>query len=69
MHKIIATALIALGVSMWAAAPAQAWYCRATSPQAWGEGWGSLRYARNRALAECAIRTPRWSRCYIRYCN
>jgi hypothetical protein len=49
---------------------ASAWYCRADSPSAYG--WGqnySRRAAIRRALAECAVRTPRWQRCRISYCN
>lgn len=61
-----------LGASMFALVPtdASAWTCRARSPTgAWG--WGSnysLYAAQRRALWECAIRTPRWSRCYITRC-
>ena len=50
---------------------ASAWYCRATgSSGAWGWGSsGSLSAAKSRALAECAVRTPRNHVCYIRYCR
>jgi hypothetical protein len=49
---------------------ASAWYCRADSPSAYG--WGSSssrRVAVRRALAECAVRTPRYQTCRISYCN
>jgi hypothetical protein len=49
---------------------ANAWVCRATSNTgAWGWGSGNLGYARQRALAECAVRTPRGYYCRISSCN
>jgi hypothetical protein len=48
---------------------AHAAYCEARS--AYSSGWvsGSLNYARRRALAECAVRTPRGYTCYITGCR
>ena len=74
MKKLLA--LTVLGVLVGGAtlvgAPteANAWYCRAESPSAYG--WArndSLSAARRRALRECAVRTPRYQTCYIRYCR
>jgi hypothetical protein len=49
---------------------ALAWYCYASSPSAYGWGsHGSRSVASRRALAECAVRTPRYQTCYIRYCR
>jgi hypothetical protein len=48
---------------------AHAAYCEARSAYASGWGSGSLQYARRRALAECAIRTPRGYTCYITGCR
>lgn len=48
---------------------AHAAYCEARSPYATGWGSGSLNYARRRALAECAVRTPRGYTCYITGCR
>jgi hypothetical protein len=49
---------------------ALAWYCHATSPAAYGWGsHGNRSVAVRRALAECAVRTPRYQTCYIRYCR
>ena len=50
---------------------ASAWYCRAESGTG-AYGWGQnndMGTARRRALYECAVRTPRNSRCVIRYCQ
>jgi hypothetical protein len=74
MKKLLA--LTALGVLVGGATligsptEANAWGCRATSPSAWGQSSG-YRYrseAVNRALRECAVRTPRYETCYIRSC-
>jgi len=48
----------------------RAWYCFAASPSA--SGWStspSRVSAAQRALAECAQRTPRTQSCTIRYCR
>jgi hypothetical protein len=50
---------------------AQAWYCKATS-QTGSYGWGSSpsrRQAIRIALNQCAIRTPRYATCRLRYCD
>jgi hypothetical protein len=72
LHKILAAVAIAGGLAVLAPVDnAEAWYCRATSANAFG--WGShptsQSYARRRALAECAVRTPRNQVCRIRYCR
>lgn len=71
MNKIIAIALVALGVCMCASVPAEAWYCRATGTTGaygWGTAW-RMSVASRIALRQCAIRTPRWGRCYIDFCR
>ena len=71
MKNILFALTFAAGMLALASSEASAWYCRAqASTGAWG--WGrsaSLRAARNRALYECARRTPRNRVCYIVYCN
>jgi hypothetical protein len=69
VKTVLASLLIALGTVVLMSSEASAWYCRASSPSAWGWGSGNYSYARSRALAECAVRTPRWQTCYIRYCR
>ena len=72
MRKYFAALVIAGAAFIYCADEASAWVCRARSPTgAWGRGWHtySLSYARARALAECAIRTPTYSRCYITGCG
>ena len=62
---------IAVAVALMAATEANAWVCRATSSTG-SSGWassGNLGYARQRALLECAVRTPRGRVCYIRSCR
>jgi hypothetical protein len=71
MRKYLAALAIAGAAFIYCSSEASAWICQAPSPTgAWGRGWHnySLGYARRRALAECAIRTPRYSRCYITGC-
>ncbi len=70
--KVVLCTLVLAG-SLMALAPgeARAWYCRADGTTgAWG--WAT-RYWRSEAvraaLWQCSIRTPRWGRCYISYCN
>lgn len=48
---------------------AEAAYCEARSRFASGWGSGALHTARQRALYECAIRTPRGYNCYITRCR
>lgn len=71
MTKIIAAATIAAGLTMLVPVDAEAWYCRARSPSAsgWGSHPNSLSYARQRALTECAVRTPRRQVCRITTCR
>jgi hypothetical protein len=70
MKKFAVMMLAAVGLLVMVPGEAAAWYCYASSPSAYG--WGtssSRRAAANRALRECAVRTPRYQTCYIRYCN
>jgi hypothetical protein len=72
MRYLIATLAIAGAMLAFAPSEASAWVCRAASPTgSWGTGWHnySLGYARRRALAECAVRTPRGFVCYITGCR
>jgi hypothetical protein len=67
---IIASAAVL--ASVVAAMPSQAFacYCEARSSYAWG--WGqstACSVAKNRALNECAKRTPRGYWCYITFCR
>ncbi|MGO9743281.1 MAG: hypothetical protein ACLPN5_17555 [Roseiarcus sp.] len=66
---IAASAIGALSVAT--STSAEAWYCRAKGTTgAWGWGRsGSLGEAKGIALAECAVRTPRYGRCYITSCK
>jgi hypothetical protein len=57
------------GSSFVTPSTAEAAYCTARSPYASGWGQGNLRYARQRALYECSIRTPRGYTCYITSCS
>jgi len=71
MRSVCSTGLIVAAVALMAATEANAWVCRATSSTG-SSGWGSsssLGYAQRRALAECAIRTPRGRVCYLRGCR
>ena len=70
--KYILGALLLVVVSMpLAPTEASAWGCYAASPSASGRSWnyptrgGAVR----RALAECAVRTPRYQTCYIQSCG
>ena len=70
MRSVLAAMTFAIGLLALMSSEASAWYCRAESPSA--SGWGSdysRRAASRRALAECAIRTPRRQTCYIVYCR
>lgn len=57
------------GTSFVTPSTAEAATCTAKSRFASGWGQGSYSYARNRALYECAIRTPRGYNCYITHCS
>jgi hypothetical protein len=63
--------LSAAGAMLAMSSSAFAYKCQANSPSAWGQGWhtNSIAYARDRALVECAARTPRGQMCYIRWCR
>lgn len=73
MKKLIAIAAVTAAaftaVSFVSPTKAEAAYCEARSPYASGWGSGNMSYARNRALRECAVRTPRGATCYITYCR
>ncbi len=69
MKTTLASLVIAVFAVVIMSSEASAWVCRASSPSAWGWGSGYLGYARARALAECAARTPQYQTCYIRYCR
>jgi hypothetical protein len=69
MKKFALMSLTAASLLMMVPAEASAWYCYASSPSAYGWGSGSRSYAFRRALAECAVRTPRYQTCYVRYCR
>ncbi|MBY0531724.1 MAG: hypothetical protein K2P86_07115 [Xanthobacteraceae bacterium] len=73
MKKFLAVAAVAAATFATASfitpTKAEAAYCEARSPYASGWGQGSLGYARQRALRECAIRTPRGYTCYITHCR
>ncbi|MBV1708019.1 MAG: hypothetical protein KGQ37_12525 [Hyphomicrobiales bacterium] len=69
--SLIVLALVVAGVT-GATSPAWAWRCFArgtTGATGFSYGYYYLSSARQRALIECAIRTPRWARCYIVRCR
>lgn len=74
MKKFLAIASIAAaaftGASLVTPSTAEAAYCEARSRYAsgWGQS-GSIQRARQRALYECAVRTPRGYNCYITSCR
>ena len=72
MHKsLIVLALALVGVA-GATSPAWAWRCFArgtTGSTGFSYGYYSLITAKRLALEECAVRTPRWGRCYIVRCR
>jgi hypothetical protein len=70
MRLILASAVVAAGIT--AALPSQAFacYCEARSAYSWGWGrYSSCAAAKRRALNECAARTPRGYWCYVTYCR
>jgi hypothetical protein len=70
MKKFALMAVAAAGLFVMIPGEALAWYCVARSPSA--RGWAtsdSRSYAIRRALAECAVRTPRYQTCHLRYCR
>ena len=70
--KILASVVFAIVTMAFLASDAMAYTCVARSANG-SYGWGShpysLGYARRRALAECAIRTPRNYTCVLTECN
>jgi len=74
MKKLLVVASVAAaafaGASLVTPSTADAAYCEARSRYAsgWGQS-GSLHRARQRALYECAARTPRGYTCYITHCR
>jgi hypothetical protein len=70
VKSVLLAVFLSAAAVMFMPSEASAWVCTANSPSAWGKGWHnySLGYARRRALAECAARTPRWQTCYITSC-
>jgi hypothetical protein len=70
MKKFAAITLAAVVLLLMVPGEAAAWYCVARSPSATGWATNSSRArAVRRALRECAVRTPRYQTCYLRYCN
>lgn len=73
MSRCIALALcLFTGLLFWPSEASARWRCKASSPTgSWG--WGSHnyseRYARQRALWECARRTPRGYTCRLNNCT
>jgi hypothetical protein len=71
MKTLIGTAVLSMMVMGALPSQASAWYCRAVGT-AGASGWAtssSLPSAQARALAECAVRTPRGHVCYITACS
>jgi hypothetical protein len=70
MKKILGVACVVAALGFVETSQALAWYCFASSPSA--SGWansGSRSWAVRHALRQCAIRTPYYQTCYIRYCR
>lgn len=70
MTKILGALVIALPMLAMMPTSASAWYCEAHAPNG-AYGWATrynLYAARRAALWECAVRTPRYLRCYITTC-
>ena len=71
MNKFRKVLLVAAPLLALAATEASAYTCYAGSPTgSWG--WGrssSLSYAKQRALLECAVRTPRNYYCHLTRCT
>ncbi len=67
---IVTSAVIFAGLAAAIPAKAYACYCEARSNYAWG--WGqhaSCGRAKQIALTQCAVRTPRGAYCYVTFCN
>jgi hypothetical protein len=70
MKKFALMSLAVASLLLTVPAEAAGWYCYASSRSAYGWGKSDSRsYAARRALAECAVRTPRHQACYVRYCR
>jgi len=72
MRNSLAALVLAAASLAFFSSEASAWVCMARSPTgAWGKGWHnySLGYAQRRALAECAVRTPRGYVCILTGCS
>jgi hypothetical protein len=72
VKTILASLFIAAVAITLMPSEASAWVCYArgdTGATGWGSHPYSLSYARRRALAECAVRTPRGSMCYLTGCR
>ena len=70
MKTILALAFAAGVLGFVGSGEAYAWYCYASSPSA--SGWatsGSRSWAVRHALRQCAIRTPYYQTCRLRYCR
>ena len=72
MYRMFAALILAAATLAIFSSEASAWACTAASSNG-STGWGShpsnLASARRRALAECAVRTPRRYTCYITACR
>ena len=71
MKALIATAALTIMVLGALPSQASAYYCQAVGTTG-ASGWAtspSLSYAQSRALAECAVRTPRGHVCTITVCR
>ena len=72
VNKTLAALILAASAMAMLSTEASAYTCVARSANG-SYGWGShpysLGYARRRALAECAIRTPRNYTCVLTECN
>ena len=71
MKSLIAASVMTAVLTFAGASQASAWYCQAAGTTG-ASGWGtssSLSAAQRRALAECAVRTPRGHMCYLQFCR
>ncbi len=71
MKPVVAALIVAAAFVAVAPSPALAWYCFARGTTG-ATGWATRFYlpdAKAVALAECAVRTPRYARCFIRFCR
>jgi hypothetical protein len=71
MKSLIAATVMTAALTFAGASQASAWYCQASGTTG-ATGWGtssSLGVAQRRALAECAVRTPRGHMCFLHFCR